>query len=72
MFLIFLDNRHPNINFMIGKQINHSIPFLDVFISGINKNTSTGPTNCKKITRHHAHLSLCAKSGKTNDEKSRK
>ena len=57
---------------MIGKQINHSIPFLDVFISGINKNTSTGPTNCKKITRHHAHLSLCAKSGKTNDEKSRK
>ena len=24
-----------------------------------NKNTLTGPTNCKKTTRHHAHLSLC-------------
>ena len=21
-----------------------------------------GPANCKKTTRHHAHLSLCAKS----------
>ena len=28
--------------------------------------------NCKKTTRHHAHLSLCAKSRKTNDVKSRK
>ena len=37
-----------------------------------NKNTLTGPTNCKKTTRHHAHLSLCAKSRKTNDAKSRK
>ena len=27
-----------------------------------NKNPLTGPTNCKKTTRHHAHLSLCAKS----------
>ena len=24
-----------------------------------NKNTLTGPSNCKKITRHHSHLSLC-------------
>ena len=38
----------------------------------INKNTLTGPVNCKKTTRHHAHLSLCAKSRKTNDAKSRK
>ena len=37
-----------------------------------NKNTLTGPANCKKTTRHHAHLSLCAKSRKTNDAKSRK
>ena len=37
-----------------------------------NKNTLTGPTNCKKTTRYHAHLSLCAKSRKTNDAKSRK
>ena len=35
-FLIFLNNRHPNIKFMIEKQINHSITFLDVLISGIN------------------------------------
>ena len=37
-----------------------------------NKNTLTGPANCKKTNRHHAHLSLCAKSRKTNDAKSRK
>ena len=37
-----------------------------------NKNKLTGPANCKKTTRHHAHLSLCAKSRKTNDAKSRK
>ena len=37
-----------------------------------NKNTLTGPANCKKITRHHAYLSLCAKSRKTNYAKSRK
>ena len=37
-----------------------------------NKNTLTGPANCKKTTRHHTHLSLCAKSRKTNDAKSRK
>ena len=35
-FLNFLNNRHPNIKFTIEKQINHSIAFLDVFISGIN------------------------------------
>ena len=35
-FLNFLNNTHPNIKFMIEKQINHSIAFLDVFISGIN------------------------------------
>ena len=35
-FLNFLNNRHPNIKFTTEKQINHSIAFLDVFISGIN------------------------------------
>ena len=35
-FLDFLNNRHPNIKFTIEKQINHSIAFLDVFISGVN------------------------------------
>ena len=33
---IFLSNRHSNIKFKIEKQINHSISFLDVLISGIN------------------------------------
>ena len=37
-----------------------------------NKNTLTGPANCTKATKHHAHLSLCVKSGKTNYVKSRK
>ena len=34
--LNFLNKRHLNIKFTIEKQINHSIAFLDVFISGIN------------------------------------
>ena len=38
----------------------------------INKYILTGPTNCDKATRHHVQLSLCAKSRKTNDAKSRK
>ena len=34
--LNFLYNRHPNIKFSIEKQINYSIAFLDIFISGIH------------------------------------
>ena len=30
-----------------------------------NKNTLTGRANCKKSTRHHSHLPLCAKSSKS-------
>ena len=37
-----------------------------------NKHTLTGMMNCKKTARHHVNLSLCAKSRKTNDAKSRK
>ena len=33
IFLIFLNNRHSNIKFIIEKQINHSVAFLDVFHS---------------------------------------
>ena len=40
-FLNFLNKRHPNIKFTIEKQINHSIAFLDVFISGINNENLT-------------------------------
>ena len=40
-FLNFLNNRHPNITFTIEKQNDHSIAFLDVFISGINNQNLT-------------------------------
>ena len=40
IYLGFLNNRHPNIKFTIEKQINHSIAFLDFFISGINNQNS--------------------------------
>ena len=40
-FFDFLNNRHPNIKFTIEKQINQSIAFLDVFISGINNQSLT-------------------------------
>ena len=40
-FLNVLNNRHPNIKFTIEKQINHSIAFLDVFISGTNNQNLT-------------------------------
>ena len=39
--LNFLNNRHLNNKFTIEKQINHSITFLDVFISGINNQNLT-------------------------------
>ena len=48
------------------------IRFLWMWFLSWNKNILTGPANCKKTTRHHAHLSLCAKPRKTNDVKSRK
>ena len=40
-FLNFLNNKHPNIKFTIEKQVNHSIAFLDVFISGIDNQNLT-------------------------------
>ena len=36
-----LNNGHTDIKFMIEKQINYSIAFLDVFISGINNQNVT-------------------------------
>ena len=48
-FLNFLNNKHPNIKFTIEKQINHSIAFLDVFISGINNQNLTLQTY-RKLT----------------------
>ena len=40
-FLNFLNNRHPNFKFTIKKQNDHSIAFLDVFISVINNQNLT-------------------------------
>ena len=40
-FSYFLNNKHPNIKFTIKKQVNHSISFLDVFISGIDNQSLT-------------------------------
>ena len=40
-FLNFLNKRHSTIKFRIEKQINHSIAFLEVFISGINNQNIT-------------------------------
>ena len=41
--LNILNKRHPNNKFTIEKQINHSIAFLDAFISGINNQNLTIP-----------------------------
>ena len=58
---------------LIFKFLRHlAPPTFSLKITKKKKNTLTGPANCKKTTRHHAHLSLCAKSRKTNDAKSRK
>ena len=67
--LNFLNKKHPNIKFTIEKQINHSIAFLDVLISGINnqnvtlqtyhKSTYTGlPLNFKSFTSFSYKISL--------------
>ena len=66
-YLNFLNNRHPNIKFIIEKQNNHSIAFLDVFISGINnqnltlqkyhKATYTGLLLNLRVL-HHFHIRL--------------
>ena len=40
-----------------------------IFVHAI---VETKQANCKKTTRHHAHLSLSAKSTKINDAKTRK
>ena len=68
-FINFLNNRHPNIKFTIEKQNNHSIAFLDVFISVVNnqkltlqtyhKSTYTGPfLNFKSFTLFSCKISL--------------
>ena len=68
-FLFFFNNRHPNIKFTNEKQINHSIAFLGVFISGVNdqnltlqtyhKSTYTGLLlNFKSFTSFSYKISL--------------
>ena len=58
-FLNFLNNKHSNIKFLIEKQVNHSIAFLDVSISGINNQNLTLQTY-HKLT--YAGLLLSFKS----------
>ena len=48
-FLNFLNKRHSNIKFTIEKKINHSIAFLDVFISGVDNQNLT-PQTYQKLT----------------------
>ena len=43
--LNFLNNRYPNVKFTIENQINHSIAFLDVFISSTNNQNLTHQTS---------------------------
>ena len=58
-FFSFLNHRHPNIKFTIEKEINHSIAFLDVFISGIHNQNVTLQTYHKST---YAGLLLSFKS----------
>ena len=39
-FLTFLSNKYPNIKCTIEKQVNHSIAFLGVFITGMRNYAS--------------------------------
>ena len=66
-FLNFLNNKHSNIKFSLVKQVNHSIAFLDVFISGIDNQHLTLQTyhkstymgrllNFKSFTSFHTRL----------------
>ena len=64
-FSNFSNNRHPNIKCTIEKQINHSIAFLYVFVSGINKQNLTLQTYHKSTyiglllrVLHQFHMSL--------------
>ena len=66
-FLNFLNKRHLNIKFTIEKQSNHSIAFLDLFISGINNKNLTLETYHKSTytglllnlrVLHHFHIRL--------------
>ena len=67
--ILIINNRHPNVKFTIEKQINHSIAFLDAFISDINnrnhslqkyhKSTYTGLLlNFKSFTSFSYKISL--------------
>ena len=69
IFSFFLNDKHPNIKFSIGKHITHSNVFLNVFISGINnknltlqtypKSTYTGLLlNFKSFTSFSYNISL--------------
>ena len=63
----FLHNTFPN------EKDNRGLNSHDHFSNAmVNKNRLTGLANFMNTTLHHAHLSLWAKSRKTNNAKSRK
>ena len=66
IFKNFLNNRHPNTKFTIGKQNNHCIAFLDASISGINNQNLTLPTYHKST---YTGLPLNLKSLKSFSDK---
>ena len=71
--ILFIWNNNRWYNWVIIMSIKHYMrrnSFAVIFM--FNKNTLTGPANCTKTTRNYFHLSLYAKSRKTNDAKSRK
>ena len=71
--LLIMFNQLQNWHFLISTHLTHVWSNLKLTLFYVvNKNTLTGPTICKKTTRHHAHIWLCAKSRKINDAKSRK
>ena len=56
-YLNFLSNKHANIKFTIEKQVNHSIAFLDVFISCMdNQNLTLGTYHKSTYTRVFLNL----------------
>ena len=69
LFLLEFDVHHKKFN--IHHKLKQTQP-LDVLIFLKKEQYIDWRKNCKKTTKHHAYLSLCANSRKANDANSRK
>ena len=69
LFLLEFDVHHKK--FDIHHKLKQTQP-LDVLIFLKKEQYIDWRENCKKTTKHHAYLSLCANSRKANDANSRK